>query len=462
MLLILLVVGFMVSTISVSAQSSSIITSITTTLANFYTSASDLNGDNITNTIDLAILIKSISVTPTPTVPPPTPAPGHHKGEYPTIPTSVPAGQPTPIANQDCPTWVHDAYKTTGIDGKKYATWHPPVEPFWKCIFRHEHGSDPRKFIGYNASGMPYFGYPTAYSGIDQTHIKHEGYKVYVINNNAMGKAMLRSFHMGSYGPTRAVMRFHEIQVWYVAINNPNTILVRIHNMMDFGSTPNCTGGWLTNMHAPNRPTVKIAQMRNVPVFRNINLLCPNIGNDNGGDTVPGILHQNAYEQWQGGISIGDYYHGMVNYNMGNNSTIVDPNDLSRLVFTCTYLGGCGSNGSPAGPFAGTKRQFKYFGEIVNNTSGNPIVWANAFGDIVPAGTPNALQQYINTQGWNSFGRDGVRKDITHFDYYQRMGVKNAATDDYICEPRTENGSTFCWGDYWESNFDQGHARWPN
>src|SRR5262249_48533407 len=56
---------------------------------------------------------------------------------------AVPAGQQVPQPNQTCPAWVHDQYTTTGPDGRRYATWHPQIDPVYWCYFPHDHGSDP-------------------------------------------------------------------------------------------------------------------------------------------------------------------------------------------------------------------------------------------------------------------------------------------------------------------------------
>jgi len=43
-----------------------------------------------------------------------------------------------------CTQAVHDQFAVTGPDGKRYPTWHPPVDPATGCTFGHEHGRDPR------------------------------------------------------------------------------------------------------------------------------------------------------------------------------------------------------------------------------------------------------------------------------------------------------------------------------
>jgi hypothetical protein len=41
---------------------------------------------------------------------------------------------------------IHDSYSVIGPDGKRYPTWHPPVDPKTGCKFGHEHGRDPVMF----------------------------------------------------------------------------------------------------------------------------------------------------------------------------------------------------------------------------------------------------------------------------------------------------------------------------
>jgi hypothetical protein len=50
----------------------------------------------------------------------------------------------TPSQWDTCTKAQHDAYAVIGPDGKKYPTWHPPVDPVTGCSFGHEHGRDPR------------------------------------------------------------------------------------------------------------------------------------------------------------------------------------------------------------------------------------------------------------------------------------------------------------------------------
>src|SRR5690606_23531193 len=76
----------------------------------------------------------------------------------------------------------HDRYATLGPDGKKYPTWHPPVDPLTGCTFGHEHGRDPRGSALYHLVGDLPFGYANEQlnaAGLGmQRHEDHVGHKV--------------------------------------------------------------------------------------------------------------------------------------------------------------------------------------------------------------------------------------------------------------------------------------------
>jgi hypothetical protein len=65
--------------------------------------------------------------------------------------TSAPAaasyGIWTPSRFDTCTKAQHDAYFVIGPDGKKYPTWHPPIDPVTGCSFGHEHGRDPKQSV---------------------------------------------------------------------------------------------------------------------------------------------------------------------------------------------------------------------------------------------------------------------------------------------------------------------------
>lgn len=55
----------------------------------------------------------------------------------PTAPPLLPRGASMPVANQPCPEWVHDQYVATGPDGAIAPTWHPRLDPVYRCDLLH-------------------------------------------------------------------------------------------------------------------------------------------------------------------------------------------------------------------------------------------------------------------------------------------------------------------------------------
>lgn len=107
-----------------------------------------------------------------------------------TIPPDVIAAAPasrafgiwTPSKTDTCSPAVHNQYSTLGPDGKKYPTWHPPVDPVSGCSFGHEHGRDPRGSKLYREVGDLPFAYANEQldlSGLGVVrHEDHVGHKI--------------------------------------------------------------------------------------------------------------------------------------------------------------------------------------------------------------------------------------------------------------------------------------------
>jgi hypothetical protein len=91
-------------------------------------------------------------------------------------------GQWTPGPNDTCSQAIHDSYSTIGPDGKRYPTWHPPVDPATGCTFGHDHGRDPRGSKLYGKVGPIPFGLANeALDTYDPANVRHEdhfGHKV--------------------------------------------------------------------------------------------------------------------------------------------------------------------------------------------------------------------------------------------------------------------------------------------
>jgi hypothetical protein len=145
---------------------------------------------------------------------------------------------PSAVAGQLCPQWLHDTYATTGPDGKTYPTWHPPVDPQYGCDFGHEHGADPRSAHIYTQ--MPPFGYAAATMGMTEPHA---GFKVFVLNAGDSGEAgnlaqldALVVFHMGTGGVARYTQEFHSFQL-DLADRGGSASSAHVTGMTDTGPT---------------------------------------------------------------------------------------------------------------------------------------------------------------------------------------------------------------------------------
>lgn len=149
-------------------------------------------------------------------------------------PPEVPPGQPTPVVGQACPDWVHNRHVVKGPDGELYATWHPPVDPDYKCYFDHEHGDDPR--TSQANPELPPFGYVGKLAGMPEAH---EGFKVFVSNRgtrNDENRIALTSTrivaHMGTGGVRRYTVRMHSLMFDLAA---PSGHRVSVQGMADTG-----------------------------------------------------------------------------------------------------------------------------------------------------------------------------------------------------------------------------------
>jgi hypothetical protein len=126
-----------------------------------------------------------------------------------------------------CTQEQHDAYSAVGPDGKRYPTWHPPVDLATGCTFGHEHGRDPST-SPLSADGPVLFGFVAeqARAGVhSHRHEDHVGYKVEVANgarfspsSAALSKAyivppvcdVLTTMHQGTHSPDAFTNNLHE------------------------------------------------------------------------------------------------------------------------------------------------------------------------------------------------------------------------------------------------------------
>jgi hypothetical protein len=128
------------------------------------------------------------------------------KNGSPSTPPKTPVNLPVPVPNKTCPSWVHDVYKARGPDGKLYPSWHPQIDPVYRCYFNHEHGVDPSLFT--ENYRIP-FGYAGGRMGMPEAHA---GFKSYVWDDN-YGHVWLALQHQGTSTNQGACGRHHELDV---------------------------------------------------------------------------------------------------------------------------------------------------------------------------------------------------------------------------------------------------------
>ena len=330
-----------------------------------------------------ATLTPRASATPspvksaTPTVVPPSPTPTHEQ-VLPTLtpspsavapmPTATPGGNQSPYTGEQtpdgkpvCAKWVHDQYATTMPDGMILQTWHPQIDPTYGCVFGHEHGSDPRQFVGFNHSGIPVFGGAAHTSG-DMAEISaHAGFKVFVINDDGRGKAWMMVLHQGTGSPRRFSVRFHSLEIWMTR-RSDNALLAHVNVMADFGAfVPNCPGA----------------------AFQRAMILGPQVGCDS------------PYEEWDAALNVGGFFLGNPAVALDNATTRFNPDDPTGIYPNLPAA--CG----PSDPFGwdsyckGDKRSFFHPRWALRNTGPADVFYTNAYGELGSGPGPGMIEQYV-------------------------------------------------------------------
>jgi hypothetical protein len=134
----------------------------------------------------------------------------------------------TPGSNDTCTKEIHDRYSVVALDGKRYNTWHPPVDPETGCTFGHEHGRDPRGSRLYSKVGPIPFGMANeALETWDPQNVRHEdhfGHKIDWENNIEFVRQdgltgalfsvkcdVLAKLHQGTHSKDAFTNNLHEI-----------------------------------------------------------------------------------------------------------------------------------------------------------------------------------------------------------------------------------------------------------
>ncbi|MBL8166072.1 MAG: carboxypeptidase regulatory-like domain-containing protein [Anaerolineae bacterium] len=286
------------------------------------------------------------------------------------------------LAGQQCPAWVHDLHTTVGPDGAVYPTWHPPVDPTYGCWFDHEHGSDPRQFVGFSSTGMPAFGYTGKMAGLSEPH---EGFKVYVANNDLNGRAWMVALHQGSRGPRRAFVQFHSVD-WFVTTTTGQP-LAFVRSMGDFGyASPNCT--------APGNETFGQFQ-----VIQGSTATYPFSGHQLQRRFLPTVscATTRVYETWTPIINVANIFRASGTFDIDNPSTVVDPANPETVRYMCEFRSPNENCASWYGTqWSGNKRNIIAPQYVVNNTGASEF-YTDAYGKPVAAGTANAIRQFVAT-----------------------------------------------------------------
>jgi hypothetical protein len=320
--------------------------------------------------------------SPTATTVPPTatPSPTHtHTATATTAPTgtaSLGYGTWTPGPLDTCTKAIHDSYFVIGADGKKYATWHPAVDPATGCSFGHEHGADPRTSQADNT--LPAFGYAAEQMGMLEPHV---GFKVFVIDRSVdcmeggCSPAHYRFvLHMGTSGVKRYTEQFHSAEYDYVAADGTG----REFHINLMGNTGNGTGSTCTSPRDGGKDFSTVGCNDTYEIWNSITL---------------GIMHPN--DPYVGALQSRLW----VTFSMAvfDPVTTRDPNDNTRLLYSQNhYYPNSGVDPlSTAAAFHGCDRE-AYGGPNYFNNAGQPTVyWTDAHGQVVPQGTAGAIQQMV-------------------------------------------------------------------
>lgn len=293
-------------------------------------------------------------------------------------PTSTPGGS---LKDKECPDSVHNKYVAPGPDGKMYPTWHPSIDAATGCFFSHEHGSDPHSYVGFGSSGMPAFGYISATAGLNEPH---NGFKVYVSNNDLNGRAWMIVLHQGTSGPKRALTQFHALD-WHISTTGGQK-LADLHLMADFGyAVPNCDDqhpipGSATGYAFGTQPS-----RRFIPTVN--------------------CAAETPYELWDAVVKIGNgsntLFEAFPRFDVDNATTIINLANLDEVRYMCEVRTPNEDCTSSKTQWTGNKRGVVHPGQFVGNTTGKADVYTDFFGKVVAAGTPGAIKQYLTTAGWD-------------------------------------------------------------
>ncbi len=352
-----------------------------------------------------------------------------------------------------CSKAVHDSYFVTGPDGKRYPTWHPPVDAKTGCSFGHEHGRDPKgsnlmTLINQTYGGIP-FGFANealdAYNPSLMRHEDHVGHKIEWENNVRMDKSVtnggsdraptdiycdfLMKVHQGTHSKDAFVNNLHEIE--YFAQCTDGTKIASI-KMASFGKAGEFDGGTV----AGGQQIIKVPNATPVPpnTYSKGDRLIPTINKVNEYILVPdgkfSLFSNGLYEDWisanylttSDGRQLAYFDPHFAVFKPSRFYDPSQPDNLRRSIDVC-YMkesngdrargGECDEvtdyrDGStiaaseripfddPRSPFNGVTREF-YFNQTDLQNSGGPTTWyTDPFGgNAKSAPFTGSIKQYL-------------------------------------------------------------------
>lgn len=310
-----------------------------------------------------------------------------------------------------CADTIHQEYSAEAPDGSTRGTWHPPRDPGGQCSFGHEHGSDPGAFIGAARIGKPTFGWLAARMGMTEPH---QGFKVFVVNDDGRGKAWMIVLHQGTGSPKRGAQAFHTLDVWVVR-RSDRALLAEIHTMADFGAAA---------LDCEDEDPPSAARV------------LPALG--------PGCSQD--YENWTTQLSVGGKLKALgISFGVDNPTTVIDPVDPARVSFNTPAV--CGP-GDPAGPLStckGDRRWILHPRWILDNRGPSVFYTDPHGGNPSNKPFPGSVRQFV---------RKGVKVD-------ERRNWGGPSVEFKLADPRTGVFKPSLPGK--SRGFDtQGAVRWPN
>ncbi len=165
-----------------------------------------------------------------------------------------------PSAGDTCTPAIHNQYSVVGPDGKRYNSWHPPVDPASGCSFGHEHGRDPRGSELFAKVGQIPFGLANeALETWDPQGVRHEdhyGHKIdwennleFVRKDGVTGSLfsvkcdVLAKLHQGTHSKDAFTNNLHEV-AYHIACNDGTEMHVTMMSAIGTpgGFTRSCDG----------------------------------------------------------------------------------------------------------------------------------------------------------------------------------------------------------------------------